>query len=140
MRNKTIVVIMFLFLITLVGQAQTRREKTEFIIQKMDLVKVQKKHYQDRISFLKLAVSGKDTIRVIEIENIISEQYIKNELCSIFDTIFNDTEIHDLYLFSQTTTLAKLFFSKSAHTSFYIQSPLDEELIAILNRHIVYEK
>lgn len=140
MRGKTIVMVLLLFFVSFAGQAQTRREKNEFIIQKMDLVKVQKKHYDDRISFLKMAVSGSDTIRLLEIEKMLTEQYITEELNRTFDSLFSDIEINDIYIYCHSSSLEKLFYSKANRYLFYIQTPLDNELLTILNRHVVYEK
>ena len=140
MKSKIIFLVILLFAITLVGQAQTRKEKNEFIIQKLDLVKIQKKHYEDRISFLNLAVSGKDTIRVNEIEKMITEKYVFEELNSVFDTLFSDIELNDLYVYCHSTSLEKIFYPKMLKFHFYLNTPLDQELLAILNRHMVYEK
>ena len=140
MKSKFILFVVMLFAITLVGQAQTRKEKNEFIIQKLDLVKIQKKHYEDRISFLKLAVSGKDTIRVNEIEKLMTEKYVFEELNSVFDTLFSDIELNDLYVYCHSTCLEKIFYPKIMKFYFYINTPLDKELIAILDRHVIYEK
>ena len=140
MKSKIIFLVILLFAITLVGQAQTRKEKNEFIIQKLDLVKIQKKHYEDRISFLNLAVSGKDTIRVNEIEKMITEKYVFEELNSVFDTLFSDIELNDLYVYCHSTSLEKIFYPKMLKFHFYLNTPLDQELLAILNRHMVYKK
>ena len=129
-----------LFAITTAGQAQTRREKSDFIIQKLDLVKIQKKHYEDRISFLDLAVSGKDTIRVNEIEKMITEQYVYEELNGVFDTLFSEIELNDLFVYCRSTSLEKIFYPKILKFHFYLNTPLDQELLVILNRHVVYEK
>ena len=140
MKSKIILLVVMLFSITIMGQAQTRREKSDFIIQKLDLVKIQKKHYDDRISFLHHAVSGKDTIRVNEIEKMITEKYVYEELNSVFDTLLNDTELNDLYVYCHSTSLEKIFYNKSSKLMFYINTPLDVELIAIMNRNIIYQK
>lgn len=140
MKGKIILLVVTLFAITLVGQAQTRREKSDFIIQKLDLVKIQKKHYEDRISFLDLAVSGKDTIRVNEIAKMITEQFVYEELNGVFDTLFSDLELNDLYVYCHSTSLEKIFYPKMLKFHFYINTPIDRELLAILDRHVVYEK
>lgn len=129
-----------LFAITLVGQSQTRREKSDFIIQKLDLVKIQKKHYEDRISFLHHAASGNDTIRINEIAKMITEQFVYEELNGVFDTLLSDLELNDLYVYCHSTSLEKIFYSKMLRYNFFIYTPLDKELIAILNRNVVYEK
>jgi hypothetical protein len=139
MKSRILMIGMFLLTTLFVGQAQTRKEKTEFILNKLELVKNQKKIYENRVQFLKFAITGADTITLKKLEKKITDNFIKEELCTIFDSLFTDLEVNDLYQFCHTSAIDKIFFSNVIMSRFYINSPLNKEFEDLMNRNATYE-
>jgi len=105
-----IAVILLLF-VSLCSYGQNRPEKTITIINKLNLVENQIANYKFQLEPLKYQATGNDSISLIEIEKQLTEEEIIKRITSVFDEIFNDGEIDNIYNFIQTSAYEKLFKS-----------------------------
>lgn len=111
MKNKNIylITIIFLLIICLYSCGKSREDKTIFIIEKLNLVENQQIMYEWQIEYLKYHASGNDSIKLIEIENKLSDKKVLKRLCTAFDEVFTNKEINDLHTFFQTDAFDKFF-------------------------------
>ncbi len=106
--------ILLLLFISLYSLGQTNQEKTEFIINKMGLADVYRLQIIDfKLKPLKWQVTGKDSIRLNQIEAQLTDQEILKRIATAFDETFTPEEINDIYSFIQKTAYNKLVAGKS---------------------------
>lgn len=108
--------VLLIAILTLVyGQnnfGQNRQQKTTVVIDSMktvDLVKFTYLEYQ--LKPLKFEATGQDSLKLNEIERILTDNEIKKRICITLDSLFTDDEINDLYNFVKTTAYRKLMHS-----------------------------
>lgn len=108
--------VLLIAILTLVyGQnnfGQNRQQKTTVVIDSMktvDLVKFTYIEYQ--LKPLKFEATGQDSLKLNEIERILTDNEIKKRICITLDSLFTDDEINDLYNFVKTTAYRKLMHS-----------------------------
>ncbi|SHG07548.1 hypothetical protein SAMN05444274_1371 [Mariniphaga anaerophila] len=112
-RILTIGLILISFSLTSCGQ--NRQEKTAAIIDKLNLIENQKTNYKFQIEPLKYQASGEDSIKIVEIENQLSDKEIAKRISSAFNEIFSDKEINEIYDFIQTSAFEKFFNSNETY-------------------------
>lgn len=113
MKNKKIyfITIMFLFVICVYSCGKSRKEKTIYIIDKLNLVENQQLNFEWQIEPLKYHTSGSDSIKLIEIEKKLSDEEVLKRLCLAFEEAFTEEEINDIYKFLQTNAFDIIFNS-----------------------------
>ena len=107
--------ILFLFVICLYSCGKSRKEKTIYIIEKLNLVENQQSNFEWQVEPLKYHTSGNDSIRLIEIEKKLSDEEVLKRLCAAFDEAFTNEEINDLHKFLQTDAFDIFFNSNKTY-------------------------
>lgn len=102
---------LILISISLVSCGQSRQDKTEAIINKLNLVENQKTNYKFQLEPLKYQATGNDSIKIVELENQLTENEIVKRTSSALNEVFSDKEINDIYEFIQTSAFEKFFNS-----------------------------
>jgi len=97
--------------ITLISCGQSRQEKTETIIAKMNLIETQKTNFKFQLEPIKYQATGKDSIKIIELEKKLSDENIVKRISKTFDEVLSDKEINDIYDFVQSSAYEKIFTS-----------------------------
>jgi hypothetical protein len=134
MRIKLLSIGLILISITLISCGQSRQEKTEAIINQLNLVENQKTNYKFQLEPLKYQAKGNDSIKVIELEKQLSDDEIVKRISSAFNEVFSDNEINDIYDFIKTSAFEKFF--NSGETYKIIASKfkdIDKEIEGITN-------
>ena len=135
MRNNwnSMLLILFLTLICVQNNnAQDREKKTNVIIDSLQTVESMKSTYIEfGLKPLKFEATKEDSIKLVELENLLTDKEIRRRLIKGFNDAFTDNEINDLYSFINTTAFFKLLHSsitnKSISTQFKdIKTELDK--------------
>ena len=79
------------------GYGQERENKINTIIDTLRIIETQKWGLEIRLQSLKHEVTKEDSIKLIEIENLITDQEIKKRIFLVFEELFADNEINELY-------------------------------------------
>ncbi len=98
-------------LISLVSCGQSRQDKTETIIKKLNLVESQKTSFNFQIEPLKYQASGKDSVRILELEKLLSDEEIVKRIGKTFNEVLSDKEVNEIYDFVQSSAYEKFFNS-----------------------------
>jgi len=92
------------------GYGQERAEKISTIIDSLRIVETQKMTLKDfQIEPLKYEASGADSLKLIEIENLLTDQEIRKRITQAFDEMLADSEINDLYNFTMSSVFNKVY-------------------------------
>ncbi len=89
----------------------SRQHKTTVIINKMNLIENQKTNFSPNIQFLKEQATGEDSIKLVELEKLLSDNEILRRISKTFNEKLSNKEINDIYRFVQTDAYEKLFNS-----------------------------
>lgn len=108
-KNVHLIVCVMLLSVSLACNGQTRQQKSNAIISKLNLVENQKTIYEYTIASLKDLAIEKDKQPIIELESKVSEEEISKRIQSAINEVLSDKEIDDLYLFIQTSAFEKIF-------------------------------
>lgn len=120
---------------SILSWGQSRQEKTETVIKRLNLVENQKINYEFQIEPLKYQATGNDSIKIIELEKILSDEEILKRLSLAFKELFSDKEIKDIYEFTLTSAFDKFFNSEQTYKAFAFQfNDIDKEIKAITQR------
>lgn len=115
MRNKLNRIIFILFLTLSCVQlnyGQNRSLKTNVIIDSLKIVETQKMTYVEfQLKPLKYEANKQDSIKLIELETLLTDREIRRRIIQGFNDIFTDNEINDIYSFINTTAFYKLLNS-----------------------------
>jgi len=121
MRNNwnRILLILFLTLICVQNNnAQDRKKKINVIIDSLQTVESMKSTYIEfGLKPLKFEATKEDSIKLIELENLLTDKEIRGRLIQGFNDAFTDNEINDLYSFVKTTAFFKLLHSSITNKS-----------------------
>lgn len=107
--------LLIIILILFYGQnnfGQNRQQKTTVVIDSMktvDFVKFTYLEYQ--LKTLRFEATGQDSLKLNEIESILTDNEIKKRIFIALDSLFTDEEINDIYDFVKTTAYRKLMHS-----------------------------
>ena len=107
--------ISLLLLLSFSASAQSRQEKTISIIEKMNFIENQKANYKFQLETVKFQATGNDSLKIIELEKILSDEEMAKRLVNAFDEIFRDTEIDDIYRFIYSSAFDKLSKAKKTY-------------------------
>ena len=121
MRNNwnSMLLILFLTLICVQNNnAQDREKKTNVIIDSLQTVESMKSTYIEfGLKPLKFEATKEDSIKLVELENLLTDKEIRRRLIKGFNDAFTDNEINDLYSFINTTAFFKLLHSSITNKS-----------------------
>ena len=134
-RTKTysLTIILLLF-VSLCSYGQSRQEKTNAIIDKLNIVDVQKMNYEYRLESLKYHAIGSDSVRLIELEKQLTEENFLKVVNEVFEEHLNDEEVDNIYSFLQSSGYDKLFDPAVIFKAIYNHySYMDEEISRITN-------
>lgn len=98
-----------LLFVSLSSFGQSRQEKTDTIIHKFNFVEMPKVQYQYQLEPLKQHATGSDSLKLIELENQLTEERILKVINSAFKEHLSDAEVDDVYNFLQSSAYDKLF-------------------------------
>ena len=79
------------------GYGQERENKINTLIDTLRIIETQKWKLEIRLQPLKYEVTKEDSIKLIEIENLMTDQEIKKRIFLAFEELFTDNEIKELY-------------------------------------------
>lgn len=101
---------------------QGKESKVSLIVEKLKLVETQKFDIIDyKLKPLKYQTEGKDSARIIEIENLLTDKEISKRISIAFVNSFSNEEIDLIYNFMQTSAFEKLFNSATYYESIAAQ-------------------
>jgi preprotein translocase subunit SecD len=131
-KNKFLIIGLIFISISLLSCGQSRLDKTEAIIKKLNLVENQKTNYKFQLEPLKYQATGNDSVKIIEIEKRLKEKEITKRLILAFNEEFSDKEINDIYNFIQTSAFEKVFNSGEIYKIISSQfNDIDKEIKGI---------
>ena len=111
-RNRILLIIFLILSCIQNNYAQDRAKKINIIIDSLRTVESMKSSY---IEFglipLKFEATKNDSIKLIELENLLTDKEIHRRLIQGFNDAFTDDEINDLFSFINTTAFFKLLHS-----------------------------
>lgn len=129
MKTRLLSIGLTLIFLSLMSCGQSRQDKTETIINMLNLVETQKTSYQFRIESLKYQATGEDSVRILELEKLLSDEEIVKRISASFDEILSDKELNDMYNFVQSSAYEKLFKSGELFKAISIQfSDINDEI------------
>ncbi|MEQ9147319.1 MAG: hypothetical protein RLP13_03505 [Cytophagales bacterium] len=111
MRTRLLSMGFILISISLVSCGQSRQDKTEIIIKKLNLIETQKTSFKFQIEPLKYQAIGKDSVRILELEKLLSDEEIVKRISETFNEVLSDKEVNDIYHFAQSSAYEKFFNS-----------------------------
>jgi len=111
MRTRLLSIGLVLITISLVSCGLSRQDKTEKIINKLNLIENQKTSFEFQIEPLKYQATGQDSIRILELEKLLSDDEIVKRINETFSEVLSDKEVNDIYNFVQSSAYEKLFNS-----------------------------
>ena len=137
-KNEKLLLYYLTVVLLLLGSAssygQDRKEKTTAIINKFHFVKYQKRKYEIKFDSLKHKAQGNDSLKLVELENQLTEDELTKRICTAFYKVFSDDEIDDIYNFIQTSASKKLSNSGEIIKAVAIQfSDFDKQVATIIN-------
>lgn len=101
-------VILLLF-VSFCSYGQSRQEKTNAIIDKLNIVDAQKMNYEHRLESLMYHAVGNDSVRLVELEKQLTEENFLKVVNRVFEEHLNDEEVDNIYSFLQSSAYEKLF-------------------------------
>ena len=110
-KNRLLIIGLIFISISLISCGPSRQKKIKTIIEKMNLIETQKANFKFQLEPLKYQVTGKDSIKIIELEKKLSNKNIEKRITKTFDEILSDKEINDIYTFIQSSAYEKFFNS-----------------------------
>lgn len=112
-KKKGIIAIWLLILLSssLDIYGQSKQDKATAIFNKFKLEESLKYFVNIKLEQLKYLAIGNDSLRLVEIENQLTDDEFLKRIRAAFDEIFTDEEINDIYNFMQTSSFEKLFGS-----------------------------
>lgn len=111
MRTRLLSIGLVLITISLVSCGQSRQDKTKTIINKLNLIETQKTSFEFQIEPLKYQATGQDSVRIIELEKLLSDEEIVKRISETFGEVLSDKEVNDIYNFVQSSAYEKFFNS-----------------------------
>lgn len=104
----------FFLIISILSFAQTKEEKIETIIRNFGYNEGFKNIFKNEyLKPLKEGASKNDSLKIIEIENKLTEKEIVKRLSSAYLEMFNENEINSIYSFYNSETGKKFINSNS---------------------------
>ena len=117
-RNRILLVLCLTLSFIQNNYAQDREQKTNVIIDSLQTVESMKSAYIEfGLKPLKFEATKEDSIKLIELENKLTDNEIRRRLIQGFNDAFTDNEINDLYSFIKTTAFFKLLHSSITNKS-----------------------
>jgi len=132
MKNNYLRILLICFLIITFqfqSKGQTRQEKIDSILKQFNIIKKIKTEYDFQLLPLKYEATGLDSIKILEIEKILTDTEIKKRIIIAFNECLNDEEINDIFRFIQTDAYKKFFNSDTLFKAIFTHfNDIDIEL------------
>ncbi len=110
MKNNLLLIL--ILAVSSVGFSQSKSEKLDSIVNEFGFVDNQKLILLDyTIEPLKLEAKGRDSLKLIEMENQLTNDYIHTKIKSALSQSISDEDLNNIYNFIQTSTFEKYFQS-----------------------------
>ena len=120
---------LLLLSMSLVSYGQSRQDKIEIIINKLNLIETQKESFKFQLEPLKYQVTGKDSIRILEIEKLLSDEEIDKRISETFNKILSDKDVNDIYDFVQSGAYEKFIKTGKLYKAVSVQfRDINEEM------------
>lgn len=97
--------------ILFVGCSPSKEEKIDNIIEQLKLVESQRFMFEYQIEALKYQSSGKDSVRVCQLETQLSEENIKIKIAGTIEEKLSSKEINDIYSVLNSSVFNEFFMS-----------------------------
>jgi len=121
-RNRILLVLCLTLFFIQNNYAQDREQKTNVIIDSLRTVESIKSTYIEfGLKPLKFEATKEDSIKLIGLENLLTDKEIRRRLIQGFNNAFTDAEINDLYSFINTSAFFKLLHSSISNKSISTQ-------------------
>ena len=121
-RNRILLVLCLTLSFIQNNYAQDREQKTNVIIDSLRTVESIKSTYIEfGLKPLKFEATKEDSIKLIGLENLLTDKEIRRRLIQGFNNAFTDAEINDLYSFINTSAFFKLLHSSISNKSISTQ-------------------
>ena len=121
-RNRILLVLCLTLSFIQNNYAQDREQKTNVIIDSLRTVESIKSTYIEfGLKPLKFEATKEDSIKLIGLENLLTDKEIRRRLIAGFNDAFTDNEINDLYSFIKTSAFFKLLHSSISNKSISTQ-------------------
>lgn len=117
MRTKVLSMGLILHSMSLLSFGQSRQDKTDVIITKLNLLEAEKSHYKSQFESLKYEATGNDSLRVLELEKQLSDQEIAKRISQALNKLLSDKELNEFYAFVQSSAYEKIFTNLDILTS-----------------------
>ena len=88
-----------------------REDKANVIINKMKMVQAQRMRFEAMVRPLMHHATGNDSVKLVELEKQLTDEYITKVINDTFDELLSDEEINDIYNFTKTSIYKRLFES-----------------------------
>ncbi len=116
--KKIVFLFLFVLLSYLPNYGQERINKINTIIDSLRIVENQKfSLIEFGLEPLKYEATEKDSLKLLEIEKLLSDKEIRKRIIKGLSEVFTDDEINELYNFISSTSFQKLFNSRLADQS-----------------------
>ena len=114
MRNRsestTLTLLLLLLLLVSFGTyGQSKQDKIDSIVSTFKIVEMPQMQYKYRIEPLKFHATGKDSLKLIELENQLNEEDILKVIYRAFDEHLSNEEVDDIFNFMQSAAYEKMF-------------------------------
>ena len=132
-------VLTLVLLISIVGFGQTKAEKINYILQLTGSIEGFRSYLIDMtINPLKYNANKTDSLKLVSLENKLTEEEISKRLSKGFATYFSDKEIDDIYNFYSTSAGKKMFNSYNDLNELYKENLKDiyDEINPIFNKSL----
>jgi len=96
---------------------QERGNKINTIIDSLRIIETQKWTLKIKIEPLKCEATEEDSLKLIEIENVLTDQEIRKRIIQAFNKVLTDNEINYLYNFTTSSVFHKVFNSSLINNS-----------------------
>ena len=121
-RNRILLVLFLTLSCIQNNYAQDREKKINVIIDSLRTVESMKSSYIEfGLEPLKFEATKSDSIKIIELENLLTDKEIRRRLIQVFNDVYTDNEINELYSFINTTAFFKLLHSSISNKSISTQ-------------------
>lgn len=135
-KTRILAITPLLCLIALLSCGQSRQNKTEVIINKLNQIETIKTNYHSQLEPLKAQATVNDSIKILEIEKQLSEDKIVKRISSAFNELFSDDEINVIFEFIQTSAFEKVIQSRDTHRLIASQfEDIDKEIKKITGNY-----
>lgn len=130
--SKFTISVLFLILLLFVSfdiSGQSKQDKIDTIVSTFKIAEMPQMQYKYRIERLKYIVTGKDSVKLINLESELNKEDILKVIYSAFDEHLSTKEVDDIFNFMQSSAYEKMFVQSKIYKALEKHySYIDEEV------------